>query len=698
MRSVLLALGFVVAAGLQGCTCADNAGGVGDDLASNPDAISGGDLNVTPAQATIDIVPGGTGAQGYTARLMDGTEVTAQAVWSVDDPTLGSFNGATFNASGVHGGTTLVHATYQNLGGYATLHVKLHASITTETCPGCPAFPPDTTPACNSPQRDPSLLYPPDGTLLPPNMNVIQTQFDQGSGNTLFEIDFQNAATDVRVLTQCNAILDTRKLATNGCSYDLSQAVWDFIAGSNRGGDPLQISVRAVDATAACIATSSSRSINFATEDLTAGIYYWQSVTLGGVQGKTGGIFRYDFGKRNQAPDPYLSPSANVTTCIGCHYLSRDGQKMTYGSDDADADDEYGDLKASLIDVASKMVSAGGKVPPGFQTFSPDHKLFLASDGKNKNLPAAFFLFDGETGAAATPATVPSGTRGTHPDWSPDGKSVVFVQPKTFFLSAGKPDDDHFAGGSLMTMSFDGSNNTFGAPQPLITSQGENNYYPAWAPDGQYLLFNRVPGVAGTDLAEDAFSNPKARVVLIKPQSSNQVIDLPKLNGSGDLTNSWPRFAPLVQTYKGRKIAWVTFSSTRDYGARVRNGIKVDNGMGLMVDQRNCSPPESPQTPPALKNEPLAPECHQPQIWMTAIDLSTIDNGEFTTGSDASYPPFWLPFQDVAAHNHIAQWVTQIVGAPVPDGGVCIPLGDACTAGVNDCCGGVCVGNLCGIP
>jgi hypothetical protein len=104
-------------------------------------------------------------------------------------------------------------------------------------------------------------------------------------GNALYEIDYENAATDVTVLTKCNPITDSKGRATNGCSY------------------PLNIIVRATDASDSCIATSTSMvAISFASEDLNGGIYYWQSVNVTGLQGATGGIFRYDFGVRGQTP------------------------------------------------------------------------------------------------------------------------------------------------------------------------------------------------------------------------------------------------------------------------------------------------------------------------------------------------------------------------------------------------------------
>ena len=36
-------------------------------------------------------------------------------------------------------------------------------------------------------------------------------------------------------------------------------------------------------------------------------------------------------------------------------------------------------------------------------------------------------------------------------------------------------------------------------------------------------------------------------------------------------SNSWPKWSPFLQNYKGDKLLWIAFSSTRDYGLRVRN-------------------------------------------------------------------------------------------------------------------------------
>jgi hypothetical protein len=722
-------IAVVLAGGLwPGCTCSHNAakgsgqdmsaggGGAGGSHGDMSMPISGGAIMIMPANATIDIDAGGpTGSQTYTAKL-GSQDVTGMATWTVDDTTLGSFGANVFTTSGAHGGTTYVRASVNGQTGFATLHVKLHASVTT-TCPGCPAFPSSGAPACGATVATPSIIYPPDGTLVPPNMNVMATQFDQGSGTTLFEIDYENAATDVRVETMCNPITDSKGNATNGCVYDLGQDVWDFLAQSNRGGDPVDIIVRATDASGSCVASSTAQvALSFAQEDLNGGIYYWQSITVSGLNGATGGIFRYDFGKRGQTPTAFLAPTSSGGTmqrCIGCHFLSRDGAKMSYGNDDPDADDEYSDLTVNLIDVASKAV-----VPlqtmgvGGFQAFAPDHSVILASNGAGTLMPPPkggtagnpddFYLFDGTSGKGATPSLVPVGARATQPDYSADGSKVVFSEPANFTFSTYKRiDDNHFTGGSLYTMSASGT--TFGMPEVLLKSAGENNYYPAFSPDGGFVIFNRVPlsGTASTagncttgSCPNDAFSNPAAKVMLMPATANATPIDLTALNGANMSTNSWPRFAPTVQMYKGHQIAWVTISSTRDYGDVVRNSAMIAG-----TTQHLCYPPESPENQSMNKNVTTDPSCLQPQLWMAAIDLTAA-----AQGGDPSLPAFWLPFQDPTAHNHIAQWVVTLVGPPPPpsDGGVsdgggstCIPGTGACTT-ADVCCNGGCCNGICG--
>jgi hypothetical protein len=119
------------------------------------------------------------------------------------------------------------------------------------------------------------------------------------------------------------------------------------------------------------------------------------------------------------------------------------------------------------------------------------------------------------------------------------------------------------------------------------------------------------------------------------------VTDLTLANANGG--NSWPKWSPFIQTHRGSTIMWLTFSSRREYGWR-----SVSCG-----DTGRCA-----------------------QVWMAAFDVEKALAGV----EDPSYAAFWLPSQDIATGNHIAQWVPTVVRTPCENQGECGP-GEICSNG-----------------
>jgi hypothetical protein len=186
------------------------------------------------------------------------------------------------------------------------------------------------------------------------------------------------------------------------------------------------------------------------------------------------------------------------------------------------------------------------------------------------------------------------------------------------------------------------------------------------------------------------------------PQAGDVPLSLSNLNVGNGLTNSWPRWSPALTSYHGHPVLWVTFSSNRDYGLHLTN-----------TGFDNYYPPEGPvydQPQPASKQNILFDAYAQPQIWMAGV---IVDTNRALDSTDRSYPAFWLPFQDVTAHNHSAQWVAQVQGGPGGDGGTssgsgsgsggapdtgptCGESGAACGASDPLCCTDtVCCGGTC---
>ena len=583
-------------------------------------------------------------------------------------------------------------------------HMFMDAGFTAPDCPSC-KFPPMNAPPCANGTPTIHVVYPNDGVLVPPNMNVISVQWTPfGAPFAEFEVDFENAITDMRVVTKCAMqTTDTEQPSqpSGGCELLLDMNMWNFVAQQNRGGDAVAVTVRGT--TDGMCANPSDNAINvaFANDDMLGAIYYWKStVTANGVGGQ---IWVKSFG--DPSPESLVTTSLN-STCNGCHALSRDGQRMVINVDDDDSDDEYADVQAGLIDMSTLQVIGGGaNLGPTFASFYPDHTSFIGSNGLGPSNPPAnvFYVYDG-TSAAMTSMVTVSGTEPTMPDWSPDGKSVVFVVPQkgaSWTNSHGQPltDDDHIFGGSLFTMPYTGSS-AFGAASVLLQSQNENNYYPGYSPDGQLIVFDRVAydssvsmidGCSGTSphvgCPNDSFSNPNARVMIMKPQAGSTVVDLERANGSTaaqpvPFSNSWPKWSPFLQKDHGDKLLWIAFSSTRDYGLRVRN-----HQPGMF----QCYPADSYEDPGAAHHQPFSPQCQQPQLWMAAIDVSQAE----VQPKDPSFPAFWLPFQDMTTHNHTPQWtqrvVTQDAGTP------CVNQGADCRQA--PCCSGLtCQANgVCGV-
>ncbi len=564
-------------------------------------------------------------------------------------------------------------------------------------CDGCAPFPPSGSPPCAPTTLGPStLVYPPTGVLLPPNMNVLEVQWTPPAGASLFEVDFTNGVTNVRVETPCNPITSVRGVANVGCGLTLPQAAWNDISNANRGGDPVQVTVRATPANGSCVTSSpQSVAINFAQEDLSGGIYYWQSATYGGVAGTTGGIYYHDFGSFNPTPTPFWT-SGGTGTCVGCHTLSKDGVRMSLMNDDPDADDEYGDVKTLTVDVASRTALGGANVGPGFQTFTHDHQYMVASTFKGVMgggppppppggaVDTSFAVWSGDGKTLVRENALPTGTQGTQPNLSQDDKTLVFVVPGLVngASSISQAGDHHFMSGSLWSAAFSESTSTLSGYAPFLTATGSQNfYYPDQSVDGNWVVFNENDDTSAANNNGDCFYSRQARVKIMHfpPQAGDQPLDLPNLDVADGLTNSWPRWSPAVLKYKNHQILWVTFSSNRDYGLHLKNG-----GFD------NYYPPESPtydQPQPASKQGVTFDNYAAPQIWMAAI---IVDPDPSLDATDRSFPAFWLPFQDVTAHNHSAQWVTTVQGgAPgAGDGGA----GNDGGAGDDD------AGGTCGEP
>ena len=475
--------------------------------------------------------------------------------------------------------------------------------------PGAGPDAPDKFAGPDDPDGAIEIAYPSTGIVVPPNMNSLEIHFTGASWHDLFEITFDTPTLRYQVYVGCDIV-------GSGCRFATDQSFWEQVVPTARGTEPVRWTIRGVEAAnPAAVGSSETRTLAFTLEDIDGGLYYWNT---------NGAIQRYDFGFPLAQAEVFLSPpTAGALACVGCHALSRNGTKMAVGMD-IPAPAPY-----KVFDVATRQQVVAGGQPLGgaanFFSFSPDGGQLLYSDG------VKIGWRDTTTGNIVNDAAI---AEGTMPDWSAGGDRVVYAKPATPPpFGIGIPG---VSSGSIEIVPFLGG--AFGAPSTLVPFEGENNYYPAFTPSQDWVVFNRSP--SNTESFSNAGAAGDGELWAVASAGGNpRPLDAANEGGA----TSWPKFAPGLHSYHGGTLVWLTFSSPREYGLRLGKGEKV-------------------------------------QLWMVAFDAAKAAAGE-----DPSFPAFWLPFQDIAGGNHIAQWVTKVerqpctkdtdcAGNEVCNAGVCYPL------------------------
>jgi TolB protein len=463
----------------------------------------------------------------------------------------------------------------------------------------------------DDPSAKPQLVYPASGIIVPPNMNSLEFHYTPGAGQTLFELRFEAATLNFVIYFGCQPL-------GTGCVYTPAKQFWGELVKAARGKAAVKYTLRGVNGQSpGAVGTSDTHEISFTKEDINGGLYYWNT---------TGVIQRYDFGYPLKQAELFMNAQmAGGFVCVGCHALSRDGSVMAVGSGAPLPAAPYG-----IFDVATrKPVSVSGTKLTGagnFFSFSPDAKQLLYSNG------AKIGWRDLTTGQTINDNVVP----GAMPDWSPSGSMMVFARPSPILAGPG------IQGGAISLMDYDQPNQAWKNPRVLVPASGGDNYYPAFDPSGNWVVFNRSAANhssyenIGVDSKSGQVGDGELWAVNVH---GNKPIRLDNATKPGAV--SWAKWAPDIGTYWGGTVMWLTFSSARAYGLRLAENQKV-------------------------------------QLWMVAFDPDKAQ-----AGKDPSFPAFWLPFQDINGGNHIAQWVTHVERQP------CTTAKDC--AGNETCSNGKCV-------
>ena len=452
----------------------------------------------------------------------------------------------------------------------------------------------------------PSVVYPLDAVVVPPNLSEMEFHYTQ-NGGTVFQLAFTTLGGSIRVYFGCPEVVGA------GCVFMPDASTWNALSGALRGAGAATYRLRSVDA-AGNLGETATRTITFAEQDVTGGLYYW-------TPGAMGAINRFEFGVPGAVVERYLNRAVTgARTCIGCHTLSRDGTRIAVGTDTPTT-------QLQVYDVASRarifaimghpMGGLGGPQEPNFTSFAPDNSQIVGSTLMGLRFLSATdgsIVSDMVTGAAAS-----------MPDWSPDGQHIAYVAypGRSVF---GLFDETGVASGSITRLDLVGSTWTVGPT--LVASAGDNNFHPGYSPDGNFIVYNRSPANTsslGIDPNSGTSAIPDAQMWFVSSSGGTPV----SMDTSHGLSDAWPRFNPTTFMDHGHPLFWMVWASRRQYGLR------------LDTDTRS-------------------------QLWMCSFDPTRA-----AAGQDPTSVPFWVPRQDVTVANHLAQWTLGVARTTCTNDGDC---------------------------
>lgn len=572
-------------------TGSDGGGGANDAFAP------AGSIVVMPAdyEATINGAPVEIDYQAFRVES-DGTmtDVSSTAIFSA--ASLGTFAGAHFTSGTDRGGRTTIQATSGGRTGNTTLTLHLERDIVES---GAPADAPTHFGGTADPANAPSIVYPDDSVMIPPNLEHFELHF-MPNGSSLFRLDVMTGPVLLHLYFDC------MEPVGGGCVFTPSHETWGAISDAARGLGPVTYTLTGTDS-AGRVGTSEPRTIQVANEDITGGVYYWNA---GG-----GAIMRYEFGVPGALEERFLgvAETGTGTMCVGCHTVSRDGTRIAVGTG-------IPTTTFQVFDVASRTrllrrPAGGAAFPsqPAFCSFSPDASQLVVSG------PHGLGLMNQTDGTITAMIT---SSNSSMPDWSPDGNHMVYVQVPG--AGIGSIDAPAVTSGTIARLDFDGTNWALGPS--LADAAGGNNYHPTYSPDGEWVVYNRSPSNIGSMGAgdssggsSDCVTDAEMWVVSSSGGGAAMQLDIGPVDRPTDgVCASWPKFDPTTYMDHGQPLFWVAWATARGYGLRYGDGSIM-------------------------------------QIWMAAFDPARA-----AAGQPATHRAFRLPFQNIASGNHIAQWVTHV--------------------------------------
>jgi WD40-like Beta Propeller Repeat len=404
----------------------------------------------------------------------------------------------------------------------------------------------------------------------------------------------------------------------------LPAASWTAITNAASGpSDPLVVQVTKI--AGGQVAGPITESWPVAQGSLRGTIYYetYGSALAGGL----GSVGIMEIQPGAKTPTVLKKGCGNV-----CHTASADGSTLV-ASQSLLSSASY-DLKTNVSTinvVGNENYTYGGLYPDGSFGMSATHyrtwlntpsRLYDTANGTN--IPA--LGWDGVIKNGGTTA------------FSPDGKQIAFVH-----------EDENNR--TIAKMDFQSGNHTFSGLVDLATDPSSVLGWPAFTPDGKWVVFQEEPSSSSAPFETDGGNLGDLFFVDVASKTVARLDSVDGYTGAGTTSSYLPAndpqlsFAPTILPEAVGGYFWVVFTSHRSYGNTLQSMAPGSDGTADELGQ----------------------------LWVAALDLDP------TAGKDASHPAFYLDGQELEADNLRGFWV-------LPP---CEQEGGACTTG-DQCCDGFC--------
>jgi len=479
----------------------------------------------------------------------------------------------------------------------------------------------------------PCLIEPEVGSIYPNNWLRPRFAWIAPANANLFELRLHvgNQTNDLVVYTTAN-------------QWTMSEAMWEALRADSQDV-PMTITVRSGEFSGGTLsgeALGSSGALGIAPVGAPGAIVYWAIV--GGMAG-TGILEGFSVGDESvetvlTGPQVQENPApAGNRACIGCHAATPDGLSVGFQAEWLGPNGGYnnsiatigqdaapGGIPSYLTPAAGEALGAlaGAPIFSAAHWTSGDRIEILSNTGDLTwvDLEATGANVSGLL-ARSLGADAGDSQGATAPTWSHDGSTIVYTSLPVGGITNGRPGSGPM---DLYSVPYNAKAGGNAAPVPGASDPFNDEFYPAFSPDDNYIAFDKLEGNGGTYDApgDEIYIVPSGggtatRLNANDPPACTSAI-------SPGVTNSWPRWSPSAQSVAAldnTTYYWVVFSSTRP---------NLDS-----IGQQAV-----------------------PQLYITLITVGT-------SGNVTTYHSLYLWNQPSSEDNHLPAWdVFQIPPVPPP--------------------------------